>query len=141
MNTIPVKFRVYLNAVVAGLAMIFSVATLTRPLNVLLLIYYFSLSIVVTFLMFKIKVLLLSRMQEQLSTDGQMEDQTHAKKWEPILILLGAITLALILPMILVFVLGPSYWFVSFTSIITGVSLSEIVLYLSADKAAQKLSR
>jgi hypothetical protein len=139
------KIRVYLNAAVAVLAMIFSVSLLARLLDVLLLIYYFGLTTVVTILMFKIKVIILFRIQgtnpkkEQLFTVGQVEDKNRARKWEPILILLGAITFCFILPLILVLVLEPAYWFVSFTSLVTGVSLSEIVLYLSADRS-KKLS-
>jgi len=135
------KIRLYLNAAVAVLAMILSVSILTSLIDVLLLTYYFGLTIVVTFLMFKIKVFLLFKTQEitpkkeRLFTVGRIEDNTHAKKWQLILILLGSITLSLVLPLILVFVLEPAYWFVSFTSLVTGVGLSEIVLYLSADRS------
>lgn len=138
------KVRVYLNAAVAILAIVFSVSILTRLLQIMLLAYYFGLTVVVTFLMFKIKVLLIFKAQEtnqkkeQPFAIGQIEDKTYAKKRQ-ILFLMGLITLLLILPLILVFVLEPTYWFVSFTSFVTGVSLSEIVLYLSADRP-EKLS-
>jgi len=123
------RLKVYLNALVAVLAIIFSVITLTRPLNTLLLVCYFSLSMVVAFLAYKFKVFLQSRTQEKLFTAGQIEHKTQADKWKPLLIFMGAIIFALILPLILVFVLEPAYWFLSFTSIVTGVSLSEIILY------------
>jgi len=139
------KIRVYLNAAVVVLAVIFSVSLLTKLLNVLLLICYFGLTIIVTIVMFKIKVFLLFGMQgtnpkkEQFFTVGQNEDKTRVRKWKQILIFLSPITLCFILPLILVLVLEPAYWFVSFTSLVTGVSLSEIVLYLSAGRS-EKLS-
>lgn len=129
------KIRLYLNTAVAVLAMILSISLLTRLIDVVLLAYYLGLTAIVTFLMFKIKVFLLFKTQEtssrkeQLCTVGQIEDGTYAKKRQ-ILILFGSVTL-LILPLILVFFLEPAYWFVGFTSFVTGVGLSEIVLYLS----------
>lgn len=125
------KTGLYLNAAVVVFAIIFTVAALVMTLNFMLLMLYFGLSIAVTLLMYKIKLLLASKMQGQLPDEEQTENKARIIKWNSILILSVAITIALILPVILVLVLDPASWFVSFTSIATGMGLSEIVLYRS----------
>lgn len=128
------RARLVLNAIIAVFAMLFTAVAFAMSLNFNLLILYLALSGIVTFLMYKIKALLASRVQEQVSSDEQVEYRSRATKWQSILILTAAMTIALILPLVLVVVLDPASWFVSFTSIVTGMGLSEILLYLFARK-------
>lgn len=114
--------------------MLFTAVVFAMSLNFSLLILYLALSSIVTFVMYKIKALLASRVQEQVSSDEQLESRPRATKWQSILVLTAAMTIALILPLVLVVVLDPASWFVSFTSIVTGMGLSEILLYLFARK-------
>jgi hypothetical protein len=67
-------------------------------------------------------------MQEKLFKNEQNSHKAGDGKKEQLLILIGII-FVLILPLILVFAFEPAYWFLSFTSIVTGVTLSEIIVY------------
>lgn len=122
------KMKMYLNAFVAILTMFLSVIMLIQLLNIFLLICYLGLSTVITFLAYKFKLFLQSRIEENLSKNEQCRHKIQDGNKKQLLIIIGTMFL-LILPLILVFLLEPVFWFLSFTSFVTGISLSEIIIY------------
>lgn len=131
------RARAYFNALVVVGAMVFSTSLLTSPLNILLLVCYFGFTAIVTVVWFELKLRLLYRMQAaELKTEkySSVEESQNATKWKSIVLFFGLI-ISLISPIILLLFLEPAWWFIGFCSFVTGTSLSEVVLYLFAEKS------
>ena len=134
------KFRAYFNAIVAVLAMAFSLFLLVNPLNTTLLAGYFGSTIVVTILMFYVKLRLLFRMEdaESESVEASYTEEAEGpsfleRRWSLITLILLIFSLSL--PLLLFYVVESTWWFVGFAGFVTGTSLSEIILYLFAEKS------
>jgi len=136
------KFRVYFNAVVAVLAIILSSAIMLSVLNVTLLAGYFVITALATLLMYEAKVYILLRMQkiESASRDALRYEESEEKglleKWGTLIILV-LVAVFLGLPLILTQLMDPAWWFAGFSGFVTGTSLSEVVLFLSAVKTQE----
>ena len=60
------------------------------------------------------------------------EEEEGNQKWKIILIAIG-LAFFLLLPVISTQFLDPVWWFVGFSGFVTGMSISEVVLYLSVE--------
>ncbi len=136
------KFRVYFNVVVAVLSVIFSLAILFSVPNLLLLAGYFAFTVLTALLMYEAKVYILLRMQrtESASYDALQQEETEEKslleKWATLIVLV-LVVVFLGLPIILTQLMDPAWWFIGFSGFVTGTSLSEFILYLSAAKTQE----
>jgi hypothetical protein len=133
------KLRVYFNAVVAVLALVFSVLFLINPVNVWLLSSFFAIITASTVMMFYVKLRLLIRMAESESEPEQAllsEAHDSPGRMDRWIILLLAVLLAVFmgLPVLLLAVVDAVWWFIGLAGFVTGASLSEVVLYFSTQR-------
>jgi len=127
------KARVYFNAI-SGL-LVFSISTylLIVYSTFVLLAFYFALSLIVTLISFKLKLHILHRMYKN-ELETVKEETEKSQKWILILVAIGLV-IALLLPVISTLFLDSAIWFVLFSGFVTGMSLSEIILYLQVRSA------
>lgn len=119
--------RVYLSAAIAVLSIILALA-LSSNQPIVIIYYLFST------VGFTIATFLLKRyIYALVSADGNEERTSEVEErtpWKALLLVLF-ISLALIgAPLLLTQVLGPTVWFVLLVGFTSGVSISEVVLYL-----------
>ena len=119
--------RVYLSGVIAGLSIILA---LTLMLDQPLLMLYYSLS---TMAATGVTLLLKKRLYTLLLNDtddkGTRETEDHTP-WKTLLLTLLMSMAFLIAPLLLTQILSATVWFIMIISFTSGVSLSEIILYL-----------
>jgi hypothetical protein len=122
------KNRVYLSAIIAALSIILALTLLLFE-PVLVLYYFFSTFIVVIitfFLKKRLYTLLITKDQAEIKSDT--ERSSRKILLITFFMLVGSIGLPLLLAGLLS---GPS-WFITITSFISGVNISEIFLYIQA---------
>ena len=128
MNRYPYpENRVYLSAAIAGLSIILALALLLN--QPILTIYYFLSTIMFTATTFLLKRRLYTflRMEKTEEKKRQTEERTP---WKALLLVL-LMSLALLLgPLLFAEILSGPVWFIMIVSFTSGVSISEIVLYL-----------
>jgi len=122
------KNRVFLSAIIVALSTILSLTLLL--FDTVLVLYYFFATFIVVIISFFLK----KRLYPLLITENQaeIENDTKHSPWKILLItffmLIGSIGLPLLLAGLLS---GPS-WFIMITSFMSGVNISEIVLYIQS---------
>jgi len=122
------KKRVFLSAIIAAISTVFALSLLF--LDAALVCYYFFSTFVAVIITYFLK----KRLYPLLITENQAstDNKTERSQWKMLLIafliLIGFIGLPLLLAG---FLSGPS-WFIVITSFISGVNISEIVLYIQA---------
>lgn len=125
------KVAVYWCAIISVL----SVATSFLVLHAytILLMFYFVIVAVVTFVMVKLKLrYLLKRRLNSLESCQKKNTkpvQNAGKKWGTMLLILGFILGAFLLIISICF-LDPAIWFMCLNSFVTSLSVSEVFLYL-----------
>lgn len=121
------KNRVYLSTAIAGLSILLAVAFF---LNEPLLAVYYSLSTtgitIVTFLL-KRRLYALMSAQEDLEREPATEEGTP---WGTLLLVLLMSVAIFVAPLLLTQVLSATVWFIVIVSFTSGVSISELILYL-----------
>lgn len=124
------KGRVYFNAVTMVIVLLVSISLLLDYSTFTSLLCYLAFSAIVTFVSFELKLHLLFKMQKtETEVGGPDKGKTEdSEKWKIILVAIG-FGLALLFPVISTVFLDPTSWFVGFSSFVTGISLSEVVLY------------
>jgi len=119
--------RVYLSAAIAGLSIILASALLSNQPT---LIIYYSLSTitftVITFLLKKRLYTFILMDENEENTDKNEE----GAPWKAILLVLFMSLALLVAPLLLAGILSGSIWFIMIVSFTSGVSISEIILYL-----------
>ena len=119
--------RVYLSAVIAGLSIILALALLLgQPI---LMIYYFLSTIIATVITFLLK----RRLYTFISTDKNEEktrENEERTPWKALLLALLMSLAFLVAPLLLAQILSGTVWFIMIASFTSGVSISEIILYL-----------
>jgi len=128
------KARVYFNAAASLIALVVCIILLATYSTVLFLVCYLFLSTLTSFVFLKIKIILLIKMQEsELEEYAEYpEEEEGNQKWKIILIAIG-LAFFLLLPVISTQFLDPVWWFVGFSGFVTGMSISEVVLYFSVE--------
>lgn len=129
------KFRVYFNAVAGLLAFLISISLLLSYSTAEALFFYILLSFSVTLLALRLKLYLLERMERMELDEGYPETKETDKRslnWRLILVVAGLIFI-LVLPVISAVLVSPLWWFIGFSGFVCGMSLSEVLLYLSVE--------
>lgn len=121
--------RVFLSAVIAMLSTIFALTLLLSD-SILVLQYFFA-----TFIVVVITFFLKRRLYSYLVTGDQAEteDDTKRSSWKILLITLLMLVGSIGIPMLSALFLSGPVWFIMITSFITGVSISEIIIYVRSE--------
>lgn len=125
------KGAVYWCAVIGVLSVATSLLILSA--HIILLVFYFGTATVMTFVIVKLKLRYLLKKQlrslESCDRKNIKLVQDPAKKWRTILLVAGFIVIVM-LAIISVGFLDPAIWFICLNSVVTGLSLSEVLLYI-----------
>lgn len=125
------KGRVYFNIVAMLIVLLVSISLLLDYSTFTSLICYLAFSAIVTFVSFEVKLRLLFRMQKTEIEAGVELDKGEtngSEKWKIVLVAIG-LGLFLLFPVVSTVFLDPTSWFVGISGFVTGMSLSEVVLY------------
>ena len=114
---------VYISAIVAALSIILALLVLREPI---LLVFYFVATFILTLTVTALKYRFLFARKSQSSKNSL--EKRGSQKWKMILLAFCFIV-ALISPVLLLPVLSPASWFVGLDSYVSGVSLSEVILF------------
>jgi hypothetical protein len=126
METYPYpKKRVYLSAALAGLSIILASALFSN--QYILIVYYSVSTITFTVITFLVKkrlytLILMDKNEEKPDEDGA--------PWKTMLIILLMSLALFVVPLLLAGIISGLVWFMMIVSFTSGVSISEIVLYL-----------
>lgn len=90
----------------------------------LLLIYYFVFTFGLTVIIFKLKLHFLFRMEKSESSENH-----YSRSQKESILLILIVILFMSLPIILLSFLSPVSWFICLNVFVSGVSLSEVVLF------------
>jgi len=122
------KSGVYLSAILAVLSIILALMLLTDPVA---LILYFASTCLLTFITLKIKIYVYSRSNSGAPEEYSVtepEGSDGGNKWATIFLMVCFI-LAMAMPLILLSILDITSWFISLDGFISGISLSEVILF------------
>ncbi|MGD8507075.1 MAG: hypothetical protein PVF15_10490 [Candidatus Bathyarchaeota archaeon] len=119
--------RVLLSGVLIALSAILSLSLLLTDIT--LMLYYFASTLVVTAITFFLK----KRFYPLLtSRNAPEEKEMKGASWKMILIAFFMLLGSIAIPLLLAGILSGPVWFITITGFITGVNISEIVLYIQA---------
>lgn len=119
--------RVYLSGVIAGLSIILALTLmLDQPL---LMLYYFLSTLAATGVTLLLKRRLYTLLLNDADDEGTREPEDRTP-WKILLLTLLMSMAFLIAPLLLTQILSATVWFIMIASFTSGVSLSEIILYL-----------
>lgn len=126
------KFRVYFNAVAGSIALLISISLLLSYSDVLAIFIYLSFSFVLTLLSLRLKLYLLERMEriEEEDYPETIEPERRFLNWRLIMMVV-LLVLVLVFPVISTLFVSPLWWFIGFSGFVVGMSLSEVLLFLS----------
>jgi hypothetical protein len=123
------KNRVFLSVIIAALSTFLALTLLLSDLNSVLT-YFFS-----TFIFAAITFFLKKRLYSYLITDDTQVENENEKKsapWKMLLITFLMLIGFIAIPMLLAGFVTGVIWFIVVTSFTSGVSISEIILYIQA---------
>ena len=123
--------RVYLSAAIAGLSIILALALLSN--QPVLIIYYFFSTITFTVITFLLKKRLYTFILMDENEENSHKNEDRAP-WKAMLLVLLMSLAFLIAPLLLAGILSGPIWFIMIVSFTSGVSISEIILYIRMRK-------
>ena len=121
------KNRVYLSAAIAGLSMFLAVALFVN--EPLLAAYYFLSTTGITIVTFLLKRRLYTLLSARENLEGERETE-EGTPWGILLLVLLMSIAIFVAPLFLTQVLSATVWFILIVSFTSGVSISELILYL-----------
>ena len=121
------KNRVYLSAAIAGLSMFLAVALFVN--EPLLAAYYFLSTAGITIVTFLLKRRLYTLLSARENLEGERETE-EGTPWGILLLVLLMSIAIFVAPLFLTQVLSATVWFILIVSFTSGVSISELILYL-----------
>jgi hypothetical protein len=123
------KPGVYLSAILAALSIVLALLLLTDPIA---LILYFASTCLLTFVTLEIKIYVFSRRKseapEEYSVTEPEGSSNSSNKWKTIFLMV-CFVIGMAMPLILLSILDVTSWFISLNGFISGVSLSEVILF------------
>jgi len=122
------KNRVILSAIIALLSTVFALTLLME--DIVLVLYY----VLTTFVCVTITYFLKKRLYTLLTNENQAESENETKHtpWKVLLMAFFMFLGFFAIPMLLAGLLSGLIWFIMITSFMSGVNISEIILYVRA---------
>jgi L-asparagine transporter-like permease len=121
------KNRVYLSAVITLISVGLAITLLKEEF--MLIIYYITLTFILTIISLLLKMRLYYMMEETKERQDETEIKPNSAAWKTLLyVLLISLTL-FSFPLLLAGFLSGPLWFISIISFTSGVSISEIILF------------
>lgn len=127
------RSRVFLSAIIAALSTILALSLLLS--DAILLLYYFLGTFIVAVITFFLKKRLYLLLVTE-NTQGENEKETKGTSWKMLLISFFMLIGFIAIPLVFAGFLSAALWFIMITSFISGVSISEIVLYIQASSSS-----
>lgn len=121
------KNRVYLSTIIAGLSIILALILLVD--YPILTGYYFLSTIAFTALTFLLKKRLYSSIQME-ENDEETGEIVKRTPWKALLLVLFMTIAVFVAPLLLAKIASGSAWFIIIASFTSGISISEMILYL-----------
>lgn len=121
--------RVFLSAIIAILSTILALTLIIS--DIILMLYYFigtSIVTIITFLLKKRLYLLLVTENRKDETENEMKGSS----WKMLLVAFTMLMGFIVIPLLLAGFLDPYLWFIMITSFMSGVSISEIAIYIQS---------
>lgn len=122
------KSGAYLSAILAVLSIALALLLLTDPIA---LILYFALTCILTFVTLEIKIHIFSKRKSEAPEEyyaREPEGSNGGNKWKTIFLMV-CFVIAMAMPLILLSILDVTSWFISLDGFVSGVSLSEVILF------------
>lgn len=119
---------VYLSA--ASIVMSVALALLLLSDSPILLLYYFVLTFLIAVATFVLRIRVLPTGMPKASEKESLETQKKISGWK-ILLIFCMLIVFLIVPLLLAGFLEPYVWFILMVSLTSGLSIAEILFYLS----------
>jgi len=120
------KYGVYLSVVLAALSFFFTLVFFSK--DIVMLVFYLILTFLLTVIGLAMKIHIFSR-KESESLRGYSSEKTKDHKKLKILLLAFGFIVALVMPLVLLSFLDVRSWFISLSSFISGISLSEVAFF------------
>ena len=121
--------RVILSAIIAILSMFLAITLLLDETS--LLLYFFFSTLIVAAITFFIKKRLYPLLVSE-NLQSKTEKEKKLASWKTLLITASMLIGSILIPLLLARVLSGPAWIIMITSFMSGVSISEIVLYIKA---------
>jgi len=121
------KIRVYLSTTLTVLSIILAFLLLRSLLSFL---YYLGLTIVLVAVVLVLKMRFFSVEMSKSSEEESSEAESKMQNWKSFLILFGVLIMSILLPLLLAR-FHPEIWFICLISYISGVSVAEILFFLT----------
>jgi hypothetical protein len=121
------KSRIYLSVIITVLSMTLALPLL--PTLPLILYYFISTGIIVTITFILKRRFFYTEPTEIHQRASKEESEPHIS-WKILLLVFSIIILVMMSPLFLASVLDPSAWFILMISFTSGISISEILLYV-----------
>lgn len=122
------KNRVYASFAIFLTSLVLAVLLLWGNLN--LMLYYIASTIMMTIATFLVKTRLYVSMTRESSEEDPRQNKEDKTGWKMLIIALLMLIGAVAIPMVLAGLLSGESWFILMISFTSGVSISEIILYL-----------
>lgn len=121
--------RALLSAIIAILSTILALTVLLN--DIILMPYYFFSTFIVVIITFFLKKRLYAFLTDE-NLQSEAENEKEGTSWKMLLVAFFMLIGFIAAPLLLAGLLNPSLWFIMITSFMTGVSISEIILYIQA---------
>lgn len=123
--------RAILSAIIAILSTVLALTLLLS--DTILMLYYFFATFILTTITFFMKkrlysLLMITTEDRQVET----EDEMKGASWKMLLVAFFMLIGSIAIPLFLAALVSGPIWFIMITSFLTGVSVSEVILYLQA---------
>ena len=118
-----------MNAVTTVLSII--IALLLLQDHVQYLFYYFLFTLIMTAIVFTLRTRLPPLRMEEPMQENLFESKKWTERWKIPLLMFIMLTLLFLLPLLLAGVLNPYVWFTLMVGSTTGLSVADILFYIS----------
>lgn len=121
------KIRIYWSIIITVLSLILAFLLLQTPT---LILRYFASTLIITTLVFILKRrYFYSRIRENYK-DATEGDSEAPSSWKPVILLFLVMIIVLVFPLFLAGFLDSYTWFIFIISLTSGISISEVALYV-----------
>ena len=123
------KVGVYLSAVLCVISIILALLILAE--DFISLIFYFAFTFFLAGIILILKIRFFSKMKSESLQNYSVKNAKDGQKWK-IILLLFCFIIALITPTLLLTILPIESWFIGLDGFVSGISLSEVILFCYA---------
>lgn len=121
------KSRIYLSIIITIMSLILALQLLPTPI---LILYYFASTLIIAAMIFILKRRILYTKKTGTHQRSSNEDSENLISWKLLILLFSVMITIMVAPLFLANFLDPYIWFILIISLTSGISISEITLYV-----------